>query len=152
MDQSLRALEIEQIITGPLADAGIEVVDLMYRREGGSVILRVFIDLAGGVTLEDCSRVTKLIKQMEAMEVIDYDYLEVSSPGTDRILKKEADFIRFAGHEVHVKCKPPYLGKRNYTGKLESWAKDGISIITEDKQAVTVPSELITSVRLRPQE
>ena len=144
--------EIEANLIPALATEGFEIVDLMYRREYGSIILRIFVDLPEGIGLEDCSRATKLIKKLPVMEDLDYDYLEISSPGTDRIIRKTADFARFAGNKVKIKCKPPYMDKRNYSGELGGLIENGINIITEDGETVTIPQEMVASVRLWPEE
>jgi ribosome maturation factor RimP len=86
-------------------------------------MLRVFIEKIhelrsdqAGVTLADCASVSQQLQRVFEVEGIDYDRLEVSSPGLDRRLKKAADFARFAGHEAQVRLRHPVNGRRNFTG------------------------------------
>lgn len=96
---------------------GYEVVDLEISNRGK--LLRLFIDKPGGVNIDDCAVVSEHISHLLAVEHdIDYDRLEVSSPGLDRVLKKEADFERFAGSRVNLKVRIPLDGRKNFAGKL----------------------------------
>ena len=96
---------------------GYEVVDLEISNRGK--LLRLFIDKPGGVNIDDCAVVSEHISHLLAVEHdIDYDRLEVSSPGLDRVLKKEADFERFAGSRVNLKVRIPLDGRKNFSGKL----------------------------------
>ena len=89
---------IELIEPGLLAK-GLELVDVEFKKEGKNWVLRVFIDKEGGVTLEDCQKISRLAGDLiEVEEVIEPAYtMEVSSPGLNRVLKKEKDFIKFSG-------------------------------------------------------
>ena len=89
---------IELIEPGLLAK-GLELVDVEFKKEGKNWVLRVFIDKEGGVTLEDCQKISRLAGDLiEVEEVIEPTYtMEVSSPGLNRVLKKEKDFINFLG-------------------------------------------------------
>ena len=99
-----------------LAGLGYELVDL--ERSGKAMFLRVFIDKPGGVDINDCTAVSHHLMRLLAVENIDYGRLEVSSPGLDRLLKKERDFVRFAGHKARIKLRVPVDGQRNFTGIL----------------------------------
>lgn len=102
--ENLVAREAEQIIAG----TDLELVDVEYVRER-DWYLRVFIDKEGGVGLEDCQAVSeKLSKVLDAKDPIADNYLlEVSSPGLDRVLKKDADFVRYKGRDVDVHFLSP---------------------------------------------
>jgi len=78
------------------------------------------------VTLADCASVSQQLQRVLEVEGIDYDRLEVSSPGLDRRLKKAADFARFAGHEVHVRLRHPVNGRRNFTGTVRAVEGDRV--------------------------
>ncbi|MGB0126278.1 MAG: ribosome maturation factor RimP [Rhodocyclaceae bacterium] len=107
---------IEQAVRG----LGYEFVDLETSPRGR--LLRVFIDVPDrghGVTVEDCARVSNHLTRLFEVENVDFDRLEVSSPGLDRVLKKPADFIRFAGCEATVRVRVPIDGQRNFVGVLE---------------------------------
>lgn len=115
---------IEQAVTG----LGYELVD--FETSPRARLLRVFIDRlpqpagagaateAGGVTVEDCAAVSHQLTRLFTVENIDYDRLEVSSPGMDRPLKKPADFERFVGHEVQMKLRIPEGTQRNFSGVI----------------------------------
>ena len=87
-----------------LAYAGMEMVHAEMRRESGGLVLRLYIDKEGGVTLDDCAQVSRLVSaQLDAEDMIVESYtLEVFSPGLDRPLTKKSDFTRFAGHNVRL--------------------------------------------------
>lgn len=106
---------LEKTVTG----LGFELVDFEQSARGR--MLRVFIDAPTkerGVDVEDCALVSNQLTRLFAVENIDYDRLEVSSPGLDRALKKPADFTRFAGNEVQIKIRVPVAGRRNFGGTL----------------------------------
>ena len=86
--------------------------------------MRFFIDKPGGVGVDDCALVSNQLARLLAVEGIDYAHLEVSSPGLDRLLKKESDFIRFAGESARIRLKTPVSGQRKYVGILRD-VKDG---------------------------
>lgn len=122
---NLQAL-IEQTVTG----LGYELVD--FETSPRARLLRVFIDrlpapvvaetpakeTVSGVTVEDCATVSHQLSRVFTVENIDYDRLEVSSPGMDRPLKKPADYLRFAGHELQLKLRIPEGEQRNFSGVI----------------------------------
>jgi ribosome maturation factor RimP len=126
---------IEQAVNG----LGYELVD--FEASPRARLLRVFIDRlpaegtetrAGGITVEDCAAVSHHLTRLFTVENIDYDRLEVSSPGLDRPLKKIADFARFAGQEVHMKLRIPAEGnQRNFSGTLVGVRDERVCINTE---------------------
>jgi ribosome maturation factor RimP len=107
--------EREAWIRQSLEGLGYELVDLEASRSG---LLRVFIDAPAGITVEDCARVSNHLTRAFAVENIDYERLEVSSPGLDRPLKRLEDFQRFAGRDASVKLKLPRDGRRRFEGRL----------------------------------
>jgi ribosome maturation factor RimP len=98
-----------------LESLGYELVDLESSRSG---LLRIFIDSPRGITVEDCARVSHHLTRAFAVEGVDYERLEVSSPGLDRPLKRLEDFERFAGRDASVKLKLPRDGRRRLEGRL----------------------------------
>lgn len=106
------AERIEQAVTG----LGYELVD--FETTPRARLLRVFIDRPEGITVDDCAAVSNHLTRLFAVENIDYDRLEISSPGLDRPLKKAADFERFAGQEAQVRMRLPIAGRRNFSGVL----------------------------------
>lgn len=148
---SKKAVEIEQLLAPLLKEKEIEVVDVEYQRENGDQMLRVFIDTAHGVDVEDCSVATDLIREaIDSMEAYDYDYLEVSSPGLDRVIKKKEDFIRFTGKMIRIKTTEPYEFQKKFTGKLIRYTDEAI-IIKADQNTISIPTNIILSVRLFPE-
>ena len=107
--------EREAWIRATLEGLGYELVDLESSRSG---LLRIFIDSPRGITVEDCAKVSNHLTRAFAVEGIDYERLEVSSPGLDRPLKTLGDFQRFAGRDVTLKLKLPREGRRRFEGKL----------------------------------
>lgn len=109
-------MELQKIIEQAVSGLGYELVD--FETSPRSRLLRVFIDSPEGVTIDDCTTVSNHLTRLFAVEDIDYDRLEVSSPGLDRPLKKEADFLRFAGQEAQIRLRLAVNGQRNFTGLL----------------------------------
>ena len=137
---------IEKTVTG----LGFELVDIEQSPRGR--VLRVFIDTqekAGGVDVEDCAQVSNQLSRVLAVEDVDYDRLEISSPGLDRVLKKEADFERFAGSEINVRLRLPVGGRRNFNGVLCE-VRDGKVRLTIDTGEVELDLGDIDKARLVP--
>jgi len=137
---------IEKTVTG----LGYELVDLEMSPKGRT--LRVFIDVLGkdkGVDVEDCATVSNQLSHMLMVENIDYDRLEVSSPGLDRPLKKQADFERFAGEDVQLKLRLPLNGRRNFNGVLQG-VRDGKVCLLLDTGEVELDLANIDKARLVP--
>lgn len=151
MKKSKLVQEIETIISPVLIDMGVELVDIQYLKEGGRWILRIFIDQPGGVGLEDCQRVSERIDPLldEKDPIPQSYYLEVSSPGLDRPLKKLADYERFTGSEVNVTTYGPVHGKRKFKGRLIAASSHAI-ILESGGNNVELPMEQIASARLVP--
>ena len=129
---------------------GMELVDLEYRREGQGWVLRLFIDKPGGVTLDDCQEVSgQVAAQLEVEDLIPHRYtLEVSSPGLDRVLKTEADFVRFLGRNVHITTQRPIGGRRRFRGRLEGFAEGRIRLTPATGEPVELPLEAVVKARL----
>lgn len=121
---------IEQAVTG----LGYELVDFETSPRGR--LLRVFIDSpehGRGITIEDCTAVSNHLSRLFAVENVDYDRLEISSPGLDRLLKKPADFVRFAGETVQLRLRLPVNNQRNFSGVLAGLDGDRLRIESEGK-------------------
>ncbi len=114
---------LEKLLTQTLSGLGYELSDLHLSNK--NKYFQIFIDKGfeqgvpnGGITLEDCQRASQQVQRVLEVEGIDYDRLEVSSPGLDRRLKKPADFVRFRGHEAEVRLCVPVNGRRRLVGTL----------------------------------
>ena len=133
---------------------GYELVDVELSNRGR--MLRIFIDKtaggpqgAGGITVDDCARVSNQLARVLEVEDIDYDRLEVSSPGLDRPLKKEADFVRFAGEQARLTLRMPVEGRRNFTGVMRAVAQGRLQLQLEGGM-VSIDLANIDRARLVP--
>ncbi|MBI2561211.1 MAG: ribosome maturation factor RimP [candidate division NC10 bacterium] len=133
-----------------LADRGLELVDLEFRREGRGWTLRLYMDRAGGVTLDDCQRVSQeLGDHLDVADLIPYSYnLEVSSPGLDRPLTRDADFLRFAGKAARITTSEAIQGQRNFHGRLAGLADGEVLLDLADGRQARIPRGLIARARL----
>ena len=129
-----------------LSGLGYELVDLESSRSG---LLRVFIDSAEGIKVEDCARVSRHLARALVVEGIDYERLEVSSPGLDRPLKRIEDYERFAGREASVKLKLPRDGRRRFEGRLAG-VEAGAVVLEVDGVRHRLAFEDIDRARLVP--
>lgn len=142
--EELVAAEVEKIIAG----TALELVDVEYVRER-NWYLRVFIDKHGGVDLEDCQAVSeKLSKILDEKDPISDNYLlEVSSPGLDRVLKKEKDFVRYQGRDVDIHFFKPHNGTKLLTAVLKG--RDGdVLTVSHDETEETLDMKDISQIRL----
>ena len=131
-----------------LAGMGFELVDA--RVSGGGRHLTIFIDRPGGITVDHCAEVSRQLSRVFEVEGIDYDRMEVSSPGLDRPLRKEADFVRFAGSRVDVKMRrPDESGRKRFVGLLVG-ARDGVATVNVDGRDVALAVEDMDKARLVP--
>lgn len=118
------------LIDKTLTQLGYELVDLEVSNRGK--LLRLFIDKPEGITIDDCVLVSNQLGNVLAVENdIDYDRLEVSSPGLDRILKKESDFLRFVDNKASIKVRMPIEGRKNFVGVLKGFTDGNVSIEVE---------------------
>jgi ribosome maturation factor RimP len=134
-----------------LAQIDIELHEVEYRRESEGQILRIFIDKDSGVDLDTCAKASRAVKSIIDEKDLYYDHMEVSSPGLDRVLKKERDFIRFLGYGVKVNTAKGFAGPRKLNGVLVAYQPDSISIKVEE-EIIEIPREQISMVRLRPED
>jgi ribosome maturation factor RimP len=125
-------LRLEKVVEPAVAGMGYELVDV--QASNGGRLLRLFIDKPGGVTLDDCAVASRHLTRVLAVEGIDYERLEVSSPGLDRPLRKEADFVRFAGHKAEIRMRTADPGgRRRFVGVLRGAAAGQVSLELEDR-------------------
>lgn len=143
--EDLIAKEVETIIAG----SDIELVDVEYVRER-DWYLRVFIDKEGGVDLEDCQAVSeKLSRVLDEKDPIRENYLlEVSSPGLDRILRKDKDFIRYAGRLVDIHFFKACNGVKDVTAELVKKTADDKLVVLIDGEEHEIDRKEISQVRL----
>jgi ribosome maturation factor RimP len=133
-----------------LAERGLELVEVELQREGRGWILRLYMDRAGGVTLDDCQQVSEeLGDHLDVEDLIDHPYhLEVSSPGLDRPLTREADFLRYAGKAVRITTHEAVEGQRNFRGRLAGLEDGMVLLDLAEGRRVRIPRGLIAKARL----
>ena len=128
---------------------GYELVDL--QAAGGGRLLRLFIDKPGGIGVEDCASVSRQLSRLFEVEGVDYDRMEVSSPGLDRPLRKAEDFARFAGERAEVRMRTPdATGRRRFVGVLRG-AQEGRLSMEVDGQTVQLALGDVERAKLAPQ-
>ena len=135
----------------PIVEANnLELVDLEFVKEGVNWYLRVYIDKDGGVNIDDCEAVSRALEaKLDEKDPIEQAYiLEVSSPGIDRPLKKEADFVKYQGEIIDVKLYKAVNGSKQYQGKLLGLENGVLSIEEENGNVVTFEHKDTASVRL----
>lgn len=138
---------LNELLERTLPALGYELVDVELSPRARQV--RVFIDKPGGVDVEDCAGVSQHLTRLFAVENIDYERLEVSSPGLDRPLKKASDYARFAGHEAQLTLREPIDGARKWKGTLRGLDGEAARIDTA-KGSLTIPVAAIERARLVP--
>ncbi|MEJ2718372.1 MAG: ribosome maturation factor RimP [Deltaproteobacteria bacterium] len=148
MDREL-STRLWALIEPILEPERIELVDLEFKPERGKWILRIYIDAPGGVNLGDCELVSRQVGALLDIEdPIDHAYhLEVSSPGINRVLRKEKDFNLFAGSPVRIKTRRKLNGRRNFHGVLRGM-EDAMIVLEVDGQRVEIAPEDVEKARL----
>jgi len=128
---------------------GLELVDVELVRENQSRILRIYIDKPGGVGLDDCEQVSHLIDPIidNELGLHVHDYLEVSSPGLERPLKTDRDFIRYQGEWVELTLYKALDGQKKYQGYLKPYTPDEIGLTFEDGGSRHFPREQVAKTR-----
>ena len=139
----------EELIT-PLIDAeGFELVDVEYVKEGSDWYLRVYIDKDGGITVNDCEKISRAFNEiLDREDYIDDAYIfEVSSPGLLRPLKKDKDYQRNLGKLLEVKLFAPLNGVKEFEAELKSYDKESATLVMDDDTEVTVKRSEISLIR-----
>ncbi|WP_067838491.1 ribosome maturation factor RimP [Amphibacillus sediminis] len=146
--------QTEKLVQPILTDMNLELVEVEFTKEGKNWFLRVFIDKPGGVDIEECERVSEqLSERLDDSDPISTPYyLEVSSPGAERPLKKPADFHAHIGHHVYVKLYQPIDGAKEYEGILVSFDEnEQAKLEIKDKartKYVEIPFKKMAKARL----
>ena len=143
-------MDLNALLETTVVGLGYELVDIEMSPRGRTI--RIFIDLPGkenGVDVDDCALVSNQLSRLLDVENVDYDRLEISSPGLDRVVKKEEDFARFAGQDIQIKLRIPQGGRRNFQGELLG-CKDGKVGLRLEKDAVELEFNNIEKARLVP--
>ena len=140
--------DLETLIEKLVTQLGYELVD--FETVNGGQILRIYIDKGDLIDIEDCTKVSNHVNNVLSVET-DYDYerLEVSSPGLDRVIKKLNDFDRFKGEKIKIKTRFAIENRKNFKGIL--YGTKGESIMIEvDNESLLIDFENIDKARLDP--
>jgi ribosome maturation factor RimP len=144
---------VEELAQPIIQELGLELVEIEFLKEGKNWYLRVYIDKENGVDIEDCGIVSeKLSEKLDELDPITHNYfLEVSSPGAERPLKKAKDFEKAIGKNVFVKTYEPIDGEKGFEGKLLDYDGQTVKIemkIKTRKKVIEIPYEKVASARL----
>jgi ribosome maturation factor RimP len=142
-----------ELVTPILDELHLELVDIEFKKEGPNWFLRVFIDSDKGVDLEDCGQVSeKLSEKLDELDPIQQAYfLEVSSPGAERPLKKEKDLQKAVGKNVHISTYEPIDGEKAFEGQLVSFNGEVLEVevkIKTRKKVYSIPYDKVANARL----
>lgn len=141
---------VEAWLKPVLDEHQFELVDVEYVREVGVWYLRCYIDKEGGITVDDCEVISRLLGDWLDKEdfIADSYILEVSSPGLGRPLKKEKDFARSLGRDVEIHLYRLRDGSKEYTGTLDSYDEGTVTITSEESGTLTFDKSEIALIRL----
>ncbi|RDY24752.1 ribosome maturation factor RimP [Romboutsia maritimum] len=141
---------IEELVSKITDANGFELVDVEYVKEAGEYYLRVYIDKEGGISLNECEVVSRALSEIldEKDPIKENYFLEVSSPGLDRPLKKEKDFIRYQGREVEIKLYKPMNGTKQLEGELVGLTEDKNIKVIIDNEEVEFNKKDVALIRL----
>ncbi|ADP32174.1 ribosome maturation factor RimP [Bacillus atrophaeus] len=151
---SKKVIDTAREMAQPIADnLQLELVDIEFVKEGQNWFLRVFIDSDNGVDIEECAKVSELLSEKldEADPISQNYFLEVSSPGAERPLKKKADFDRSLGKNVYIKTYEPIDGVKVFEGELAEFDGQTVTVemtIKTRKKRINIPYEKIANARL----
>jgi ribosome maturation factor RimP len=140
-------MDFVQILDTTVNGLGYELV--AWERSGKGSLLRIFVDKPGGIEIDDCVRVSQQLSRVLEVEGEGYDRLEGSSPGLDRVLRKEADYARFTGEKARLKLRLAMDGQRNFVGIMRA-VNDGKLELEVDGKLLALALSNIEKARLVP--
>lgn len=134
--RSKLAQQVYDALEQPVSRMELELVDVEFVKEGSSRYLRIYIDKTGGVSIDDCTNVSRMADPIidHDLKISAHDYLEVSSPGLERPLKSDRDFERYQGEWVEIKLYKAVDGRKVITGRLAPCTAQEISVIDEKEK------------------
>ena len=141
---------VRELIGGYLADNGMELIDMTYRREQPGMVLRLLVDTPSGVTVDECEGVNKYLSEvLDKEDVIQEHYtLEVSSPGLDRPLKTDRDFERVLDKELEMTTYEQIDGRKAHAGRLVGMDKEKV-VLESGGISTVIPRAKIAMARLK---
>ncbi|AJY76605.1 ribosome maturation factor RimP [Paenibacillus beijingensis] len=140
---------VEEMITPFLREHGFELVDIEYVKEGSNWFLRVFVDKEGGIDIDECGRISEYLSERldENDPVTDAYFLEVSSPGAERPLKKPEDLRKAVGKQVNITTYEPIDGLKEFEGVLTKFDGEQVSV-TIGRKTHVIPYAKVAGARL----
>ena len=139
----------EQTVMPILEENNLEFVDCEFVKEGPQWYLRVYIDKEGGVGIDDCETVSRALDAKLGDDLTEQPYImEVSSPGLDRVLKRDKEYVKYKGRLVDVKLFKALNGSKEYSGNLIGLIDDNVAIETESGEKMEFERKNVASVRL----
>jgi len=142
MDPSAVTQRVWELAEPVVLAAGLELVDVQYRPEGGRLVLRLLLDRPeGGVTLEEITRTARELGDvLDAHDPVPGRYhLECSSPGLNRPLVREAHYARAVGKQVRVRTREPLNARRQFRGRLASVSAEGVTVVEQGDVSAFIP-------------
>jgi ribosome maturation factor RimP len=139
-------MDVAKLVEMTLGGLGYELVDIEVSSRG---LMRVFIDKPEGISLQDCELVSHQLTRLFTVEGVNFERLEISSPGLDRPIKKQADFMRFRGQKAQIKLRIPMNGRKNFVGILGE-LQDDVVQLDVDGVIVSIVLSNLDKARLVP--
>ena len=149
MKKSIEAT-IEELVQPIIDSNNFELVDIEYVKEAGEYYLRIFVDKEGGISLNECEVVSRALSEILDVKdpIKDNYYLEVSSPGLDRPLKKDKDFVKYQGRDVEIKLYKPLNGSKQLEAELVGLTEDKKIKVIIDNEEVEFDKKDVALIRL----
>lgn len=139
---------VEELVTKPIDELGYKVYDVMYVKEGKDNYLRIFIDKESGISLDDCEKVNNAITDMldEADIIKDQYFLEISSPGIERHIRKDKQLEEHIGKDINVRLFKPIDKQKELTGTLQKFDDEQVVLLINEEE-ITINRENISSMK-----
>lgn len=143
------ASRVEDLVRDAVETQGLELVYVQYEPRGATPVLRIYLDKPGGISIADCSQMSRQIGAiLDVEDVIPTHYLlEVSSPGIERPLFTEQDYIRFEGEEIRLVTRQKIEGRRKFKGRIVSFQNARLEL-ESDEETFSIPFRLIKKANL----
>ena len=141
---------VRQLVEQVVQSQGYELVDVEFKGAGNNSVLRIYIDTPAGVSLGDCELVSEQVGTvLDVEDLIPFSYtLEVSSPGLDRKLFKEADYVRFAGKLAKIQTRIPLEHQKVFKGRLRGLQEGKIQLELPQGNLLEIPLDVVSEARL----
>lgn len=140
---------VTELVAPVVSKSKFELVDVEFVKEGAGWYLRIYIDKPGGITIDDCQSISEEVSKIldDADPIHQSYYLEVSSPGIDRPLKKDSEFERYKGNAVEVKLYEPIGGKKVFEGELQGLEGNNVVIRNESGDILRFERQKVSQVK-----